>query len=236
MDEQEEEILKELENKTQVEETTSSTEKIDYWENADIEPKKIDPAKLNKSIRTFTYVKNQVTAVTNDEDTIAIATFLSKKGYIFRHNGSSEDATQNKILAIPGISVEHYIPWKKYNEKYFPNTIEKKIAGLPYHIATAYHKGYPKLSPGVRTILANNVISMLGKSCKDPSTLLLMHTENGAEKLGNGIDYKALGNAVFPMQIAQAASIPIFNVKADDVKERLKTFIKSREENEDENI
>jgi len=236
MNEQEEEILKELENKTQVEETTTSTEKIDYWETADIEPKKIDPAKLNKSVRTFTYVKHQATAVTNDDDTIAIATFLVKKGYIFRHNGNSEDATQNKILEIPGISVEHYIPWKKYNEKHYPNSVMKKVTGLPFHIATAYHKMFPKLVPGVRTILANTVLSLLGKSCKDPSTLLLMHTENGVEKLTNGIEYKPLGNAVFPMQIAQAAGIPIFNVKADDVKERLKTFIKSREENDEENI
>ena len=210
-----------------------NNDKFDYWGDNKVSPKELVVTELNKPKKTFTVVKFSKSAATDDTKLVALATALSAKGYTFRHNGAEDDSTQNKILAIEGIRVEHYIPWKKFNPDKHEIATVKKATGEAYHVAAAYHGGFSKMSNAVRLIIATNVHALLGKDLVDPSTLMLAYNDTGIESTNaKFIDYKETGPLLFSITVSEAANIPVFNVNTDDVNERVKEFLKTKEESE----
>lgn len=204
---------------------------VNMYEVETITSKKIDTDSFEKVGKSFA-----VHTFEADEDTIkkivVVATILAEQGFVFRHNGRTDDKLQNKILDIDNIKVEHYLPYVKgYNE----NTTKPIIANyyeLPFnHAAELYGQKYNELKKGSRAIYANQVQTLLGRDCTNPVDMLLCYSPDGSERppvyeKGKKYDYTKLGSLNFFLRVTDVSGISVYNFKNSESIQSLVKLIK----------
>jgi len=86
---------------------------------------------------------------------------------------------------------------------------------------------YNKLNETVKLFSARDIHMLLGSKCSTKVKLLIVNTEDDAEKDGE-IDYKTTGSASFPILIANKFDIPVFNIhksgRLNDLSEYMNTL------------
>jgi len=202
---------------------------FDYWGNPDVTPEKIDATKLHKSEKSYNlvvYTNGVELADSYKKKILELASALAAKGYKFRHTGNSDDALQNAILKIDGLSYDSYLPWIKFNTNITTPKMKRPTA-CGYKIAAGAHKIFAKFKNGPRAVLARNVHATLGASCTDPVNFILAYTEDGAEGFVKDMDFKVTGDLVFYLNLAKNANIPVFNIKNGESLKRLIEYIKN---------
>jgi hypothetical protein len=203
------------------------------WDVTNIDSIEIDVEKFDTSKKTFTIYCFSKDNFKDDFDKykaklINISKALVSRDYVYRHTGSSDDKIANDVLAIENIKIESYLPFKKFN-----SNIEKPIIYRPfeiaYRIAYSNYKNFLKKTPAIRSFISRDVHSILGKDCKQPSSLLLLYTKCGSETLKGLKDFSTLeGNAYFMLKLSEKCNIPVFNIKNDDVVKRLSEFLNNK--------
>lgn len=193
--------------------------KINMYEVDFITSKKIDTDTFEKSGRSFA-----VHVYEGSEDIekkiLFVATKLVEEGFVFRHNGASDNKLQNKILEIDNIKVESYLPYPKFNENIKKATISNFFE-LPFkYAAELYGQRYNELKKGARAIYASQLQSLLGKECNNPVDFLLCYSPDGSERhpvyeKGKKIDYTKLGTLGFYLKVTDASGIATYNFKND---------------------
>jgi len=211
-------------------------EKFDYWGDPDCKKRKINVNFFNKTGKSFTtclFLAPRGTKVPDDIKMkfVELTKVLGAKGYTYRHTGDADNAMQNEMLEVNDVKIESYLPWKKFNPDIISPTVYKPL-GAAYEIAANSHRGYTKLPPSVRTILARDVHAMLGKDLNNPVDFLIGYTLDGAEALSGGkkLDYAVTGNLAFYMKIAEESNIPVFNLKNADAIKRLSVLLSSTQQ------
>jgi len=203
---------------------TFKAKKESYWDKQDIQPAGIDVTtfkRTGKSFAIYVHPENDIPEEAANMITV-LAKALMKEGYTFRHTGNSDNLMHNDIIGSEGAKVVSYLPWKKFNTN-IPTPILPNELG--YQIAIGIHKGFMKLPPAVRAILARDVNALTGTKASDPVDLVLAWTDGGAEALGTNADFKKIGNNAFILQVAKRANIPVFNVYNSDFIERFKALV-----------
>jgi len=212
---------------TTTEKEDKEEDDFDYWENPDVKPLKVDPETFKTASKSFlitTYTTTGVLPPEVSKELFELSKALVAKGFRFRHTGDVQDKLQNDILKIEDIEVDSYLPWKKFNPD-IANPLMKKPVGIGYRIAANSHKMFPKMSNGIRCLLARNAHSILGPKCVTPVTFILAYTEDGAEGITKGIDFKVTGNVAFFLKVAEDSNVPVFNLKKEGAIKRLIEFI-----------
>jgi len=205
---------------------TGNKNKINLWEDTDIEGVKLERSNFNPLGKYFTILFHKGEdgiPPEIEEKFVEISKLLMAKGFMFRYNGDSEPFT-NKVLDIDLGRVEMYLPWKSFN-----TTINAKMPKpneKAYHAAAYYHKAFKKLPNTVRAIISRDVHVLLGENVDNPIKLLLCYSPDGAESIKD-IDYKKTGNISFSITIADTLDIPIFNLGNSGALSRMVEYIKS---------
>lgn len=198
------------------------------WNKIDFTPTTVDTSKLSMSGKSYAWYNFSPNGIPDNilNNILSVCKSLSKKGFIYRHNGSASDVIPNKILKIEDINFESYLPWSKFNSELDKDKVKLQFPNLEaYNIACAYHSKFTTLPASVRAILASTVNSLFGKNVTDPVNFVLCYTECGTEALSKKVDYKKLGNLSFILRIAADANIPVFNFKNDKVISNLKEYL-----------
>ena len=93
-----------------------------WWDKTDIQPQKPLTDQFKKSGKSFSvygiYEGKEVLPDTVVEKFVKLSTALSNKGYVFRHSGSNTNNLQNKLLEIPNINTESYLPFPAYQPRH----------------------------------------------------------------------------------------------------------------------
>ena len=209
------------------------------WDRKDFTPKKIDVKGL---VRTKSFLVSFPTGVELGEETEKlipkIALKIAESGYKYRYNGDTRSLLQKAIVSCledakdrnegKGYDVEVYLPYGKFNENITaPEMTRPNETG--YSIALNMNKTFYEKKEIVRAFMARDVHMVLGESCKDAVKFIVIYTPCGSESLGMKPDYKKLGDTVPYLRLAEAANIPVFNIKNADSIKRLSEFLKSNE-------
>jgi len=200
--------------------------KINYWEETDIKQLDIDVSKFDTTKKSFVIYTHPDRDLGEEAKELihGVAKALMAKGFTFRHTGGEDNELQNLILQEEGFK-ETYLPWKKFNSK-VEDPLVSKPSDDSFGIAVTYHKGYAKLPPAIRFIIARDVNALLGHDLTKPTTLVLGWSEDGLEAIGKEkIDFKKSGNLSYIIRIATDSNIPVFNLKNKESLTKLKEFI-----------
>lgn len=201
--------------------------KINLWEDTNIPKVPFNTAHLHnvdKSFAIFLHTGEGGLPPEIEEKFIELSKVLLGKGFIYRYGGDSNNDLYGKILNIEGGLIDTYLPWKKFN-----TTVTAKLSKpteQAYKHAMHYHLGFAKMKPTVRAMLAKDVHVLVGEDCKRPVRFMICYTPDGCETKEK-INYKTTGFASFPITVACAANIPVFNLKNDDAVNRLVEYIKT---------
>lgn len=210
---------------------SNKPKKESLWDKTDFEPLKVDSEKLHRTGKSWMWYgftpKTEISTETKDK-LVAIANSLSSKnsdrGFIFRHNGETNDLMANKFFNLDNINIESYLPWKKYNTN-VENAVLNYANETGYRLAMGYHGKFANLPSPIRAILANLCNTLLGKEGNDPVDFVICYTECGSESFSKKIDYTVAGNLGFILKICEDANIPIFNFKNNEALKNLKEFL-----------
>jgi len=196
--------------------------------DGDIRPKKVEEIEHNFKRDKLFFALETFGDIPDDkkDNIVKVALFLIKNGFIFRHTGDSNNDIQNRILEEAGNYIIHtYIPWKKFNAN-IENPYLFKINKDACMVASAYNSAFNRIPTTVKSILARNVHTVLGKELDRPLTLLLTYTEGGDETVKKDMDFKKIGNVFFFLRLCKAANVPVFNLYNSDAVTRLNDYIK----------
>lgn len=204
------------------------------WEDQNI--KALNPNILEKKSgnRSFTVYYNSRDTNIPDEIKTKMTNavkFLSGAGYTFRAWYSGDDMLGSSLardfVTPTNQNIQWYIPWKKYNEK-VPNPTSFVRNELAFQLARGVHKGWDKLPPVVRALCARDVEVMLTQDGKHPLTFVIVYSPCGSEELPDNPDYQSLGQLAFVFRLAKILSIPVFNLKNDNVSSRIQDLINGK--------
>ena len=201
----------------------SKSDKKNLWED------EIDPVEINKdSLLRF---NRMFTVASHGEvpgETLLLIDQISKslhaKGFTFRYDGNTQDKASTAGFNACKERSEIYLPWKTFNKDVTPKSY--KPSEKAYGYASGLHKTFNKLPPAIKAILARNIHVLMGDDCNTPVNMLLIYTSDGAETKRD-IKYETTGNMAFFIYVCEALDIPVFNLKNEDVKERIITFLSS---------
>jgi len=220
--------------------------KDSLWDKEDIKAVKIDHTKFKKPSSdyksfaiSYHFVKDDVSQVTKDkvrDKFVATAKQLVKAGYKYRTSYGVQDVINNAILdAIPGSSVEVYRPWKKFNVGTSENCLVVLNAPTEasYSIGAGVHFKYKELTPVVRAVLGAQTHVMLGDTTLNPVDMLIVYTSCGTTTLqhrapGTKINFKTVGFTSFPLNLCDAANIPVYSFMSKDFAERIKDKVNTQ--------
>lgn len=237
-------FLAELEKEEEVLKTSMEQPKTSYgdnkgkpsrgkslWSNTDIKPKEIKSEWLKKPGDVYCIcIPDNREEVPDDIRAlfVKIVTSLSGKGYTLRFNGNDTNKLYQDILKIPGLKVETYLPWVKYNEQ-APNIVTKFPMERAYQVACYLIKDFNKKPDAVRAILANVVETTLGKDCSSPVKFMVGYSSCGIEGFSKDvqIDYSSVKNLTDYIRIAHKFALPFFNIGKQDNVKRLSDYIKN---------
>jgi hypothetical protein len=194
------------------------------WDDENIQPLAVDPEKLLRFNRMVCVASE---SAIDEKMTLVIdkvARELFSKGFTIRNGGDINDGLV-KVARIPFADRELiYLPWKKFNPDLTGDMIKPNECG--YRHSAHYHKGFKKVPPAVRAIIARTTNLILGEDCKTPVNLLICYTKDGASNTGE-VDYKTTGNMSYIINLCDELNIPIFNLGKEGTNEKLLEFVKT---------
>ena len=203
------------------------------WEEEGFKPSKLDVNKLKKEGKTFSIAISAAADMTDDiiNKFTKISQALFKTGYTFRHCGDSASKVNNEIIAVEGSKVESHLPWKKFNEN-IKNPVTFATTKESAALVAYYHRGFMKLPVGVKGILSAELFCALGKGLNNPLDLYIMYSPKGHTSFGtkeSPVPFSELGNTSFPIRIANAAGIAIFNLGNETAITDIIEFLKAKQ-------
>ena len=201
-----------------------------WWDKTDIQPQKPLTDQFKKSGKSFSvygiYEGKEVLPDTVVEKFVKLSTVLSNKGYVFRHSGSNTNNLQNKLLEIPNINTESYLPFPAFN-KNIKKPKHRYPEPISYQIAMHFVKNFTNLKPGLRAIISSRFNSSLGNGCLDPVDVMILYNRKGLETTGKDVDYIDSGDIPRIIYLCRECGIPYFNIGNDDSLNKLIDFIKN---------
>lgn len=129
---------------------------------------------------------------------VSISRLLDRKGYTLR-SGGADGADSAFEEGATLVQPEIYLPWAGFNGK---TSVYPRPRPETFEIAKSYHPRWDNLSSAAKKFMARNVHQVLGWDMVTLSDFIICWTNNGGITGGTG---QAL-------RIAQACSIPIFNL------------------------
>ena len=132
-----------------------------------------------------------------------IAACLGGRGFNLRSGHAAGADRAFEAGALPDLS-EIYLPWRGFDGAVggrFPTDLG--IAMKAEAIAGKYHPAWDRLSRGVRSLHARNVLQVLGERLDSPSKFILCWTPGGGIEGGTGQ----------AMRIAIGEGVPVFNLR-----------------------
>lgn len=116
-----------------------------------------------------------------------------------------------------GAHAEVYLPWPSFEapEPVFGDVVFDRPTAEARDLASHYHPAWAKLSDPVRALHARNMHEVLGRELDSPVTFVVCWTP-GAEMTG--------GTAQ-ALRLAQARSIPIFNLAREADRQRIERWL-----------
>jgi hypothetical protein len=206
---------------------------VNLWSSTDIKKVEIDVSKFKKTKKTFAIVAyNGKDSLPDEAKEMLdkICSYLFAKGYKLRVNGDTRSSYTIDYSKTSKDKLEVYLPWKKFNPDLADSAVITSSNEKGYGIALTTRNKFLELPDAARALVANNVHLVLGKECDEPLDLLLVYNKNGSEVLPEKkVDYDMLGYTAYFMKLAEAANIPVFNIKKSDVIDRLSKLLKSKE-------
>lgn len=147
------------------------------------------------------------------------ASKLETRGWTLRSGGAggADDAFES------GCSVkEIYTPWNGFNDR----PLLYKIPNRAYKLAAEAHPNWEALTRGAKTLMARNVMQVLGKDLNEPSSFVLCWTGDGCVTHATR-SYKTGGTGQ-AITIASNAGIRVFNLSIQEHYEFFKGFVESK--------
>lgn len=187
-----------------------------------------------------------LSAVTSIDSTVEeklqpILAKLKSKAYKFNYANDSRDILSQKVFKKFEIFSDVFLPFKGFNKEGLISSDDEEpiLATLDepslkaHKIAAKYKYNKPKdedenikynaLNEMAKKFTARDVHLLLGSKCATKIKFLIIYTNDTAESTSE-VDYKVTGNnVVFPIKLAEALEIPIFNLnkpsRLDDLAE-----------------
>lgn len=166
---------------------------------------------------------------------------LKSKGYKLNYANDGRDEFSNKVFKQYALFTDVFLPFKGFNKNGLiiddeeieatllePTIKSHKIAaGLKYTTPVDENGSikYNSLNELVKKFSGRDVHLMLGSKCAMKVKFMIIYTSDDVETTADKIDHKTTGAATFPIRIASALKIPVFNLhKADRIND-LSEFI-----------
>ncbi len=178
---------------------------------------------------TFTVFGSAVdipaTVLSSLDDVIKV---LKSKGYKLNYHNDSKDELGKYIFSKYTLFTDVYLPFKGFNkealviddEEITPASIEPTIKAHKIAARVKFKKEkddegnlrYNLLNEYIKKFSARDVHLLLGGNCAYKTRFLLIYTIDDVESSEDKIDYKTTGSAAFPVRVATALGIPVFNL------------------------
>ena len=148
-----------------------------------------------------------------DEMTL-IAAFLEKFGYTLRSGaaGGADSAFERGVSSSSNCEI--FLPWRKFSQH---NSKLFKPSKEAYDIAEEFHPYWRRLSDTVKKLMARNSHQVLGADLKELSDFVVCWTPDG----------KASGGTGQAIRIANATSVPVYNLFNDSDRNELRELLKT---------
>lgn len=140
---------------------------------------------------------------------------LGKRGWTLCSGGAdgADLAFESGAIAA-GSPTEIWLPWNGFNWHRSP----LRPSAEAFVMAAEFHPAWERCSRGARALHARNCHQVLGPNLDEPVAMVVCWTKGGLRGGGTG---QAL-------RIAEAHSIPIFDLAVDGTGERLRAFVDSQ--------
>lgn len=145
---------------------------------------------------------------------------LDQRGYTMRTAGREgpEDTFEKAATRK-----EIHLPWRGFLDKESKFSFAPEAARV---LAAKFHPSFDGLSRGVQTFLATDVRVVMGKDLKAPALFLITWSEDGAETPQEKTS--RTGNAGQAIAVANALKIPVFNFGKAGTEARLRQYLGSK--------
>lgn len=146
-----------------------------------------------------------------------IAKGLDKMDYTLRSGGADG---ADLAFSDGSTNSEIYLPWKGFNgHRSNLYTIPERA----FDIAAEFHPRWGRLKPGVRKLMARNVLQVLGPDLRTPSEFVVCWTPDGSGSGGTGQS----------LRIANYYRVPIFDLALmpyDELKNGVDNYLEKLSE------
>ncbi len=151
----------------------------------------------------------------------ALARKLAQTGYTLR-SGHAPGADQ-AFERGAGQDAEIYLPWASFERAVCCSAGYTQPAPSPeaLQLAGQHHPAWDRLKPAVRSLHARNCHQILGRDLSDPVAFVVCWTPDGATT-SPGPSTGGTGQA---LRLANANSIPVFNLARLEHLTRVESFI-----------
>lgn len=134
----------------------------------------------------------------------------------------SDTAFETGALHVNG-AVAVYLPWKLFNQH---DSLEVVVCDAALALAKTVHPAWDELNSGERKLHARNCYQVLGRTLRQPSDFLVCWTPDGCESARTR--RKGTGGTATAIVLAEAYRVPVFNLKNDASRVRLREYLESK--------
>lgn len=168
---------------------------------------------------------------------------LKSKAFKFNYANDNRDILAQKVFRKFEINTDIYLPFKGFNKEGMVSSDEDEtlVATLDepsmkaHKLAAKYKYGkerdedgsirYNSLNEMAKKFTARDVHLLLGSKCATKIKFLIIFTNDVAEA-SSEVDYKSTGsNVIFPIKLAEALEIPVFNINKPNRLEDLADYV-----------
>lgn len=146
-----------------------------------------------------------------------IANTLAKAGYILNSGAAPGADTAFELGA--GSKAQIFVPWDGFQDHKLIYPIHKEC----YEIAQPLHPAWDKLPNSVRSLMARNVLQVLGKDLKEPVDFVICWTPDAVFRHEDRTYHT--GGTGLAISVASINNIPVFNLADDFHREFVLDFI-----------
>jgi hypothetical protein len=151
-----------------------------------------------------------------------IASKLESLGWTLRSGAAPgadwafERGVKNEVMK------EIYLPWAGFNDS--RSTLhDLPLDRMAKDIAEPHHPTWNYLKKQTKDLMGRNVYQILGAHLDKPVKFVICYTEDGCEsKEDRSLETGGTGLAI---SLADSLGIPVFNLKNEDSRKRLQSFI-----------
>ena len=164
------------------------------------------------------------------EQLLPVLNRLKQKAFKYNYANDSRDLLAQKVFKKFEVYTDIFLPFKGFNKEGLVSSDDDEtlVATLDeptikaHKIAAKYkykherddqgNLRYNSLGEMAKKFTARDVHLFLGSRCATKIKFLVIYTNDTAETTSE-IDYKATGsNVIFPIRLAEALEIPVFNI------------------------